>query len=99
MKPVLGEFEWMAKNEAPSWFSNATSNLSGYGRLLESLSIAPWDNSTKQRSDAAGRTLRSLDQLDTCPGGGKTLASETASDRRCTVLTCGADRQMTRCVA
>ncbi len=43
--------------------ARATSNLAGYGTLLESRSIDPLGNATKQRSDAAGRTLRSLDQL------------------------------------
>ena len=41
-----------------------TSNLAGYGTLLESRSIDALGYATKQRSDGDGRILRSFDQLD-----------------------------------
>ena len=41
-----------------------TSSLAGYGTLVESRSIDALGYATKQQSDGAGRTLRSLDQLD-----------------------------------
>ena len=44
--------------------NDGTSNLAGYGTLVETRSIDPLGYAVKQRSDAAGRTLRSLDQLD-----------------------------------
>ena len=56
-----------ALNTLSSWSTvlhDATTNLSGYGTVLVTKNIDALGNATKSWTDAAGRTLRSLDQLD-----------------------------------
>ncbi len=56
-----------AVNTVATWscsLHDATTNLAGYGTLLVTQSIDALGNATKTWTDAAGRTLRSLDQLD-----------------------------------
>ena len=56
-----------AVNTLASWscqLHDATTNLAGYGTLLVTQSIDALGNSTKTWTDAAGRTIRSLDGLD-----------------------------------
>ena len=56
-----------AVNTLASWscqLHDATTNLSGYGTLLISQNIDALGNATKTWTDSAGRTLRSIDQLD-----------------------------------
>ncbi len=56
-----------ALNTLASWsctIHDETTNLSGYGTVLVSKSVDPLGNVTKSGTDAAGRTLRSFDQLD-----------------------------------
>ena len=56
-----------AVNTLATWscqLHDATTSLSGYGTVLVSQSIDALGNSTKTWTDSAGRTLRSIDQLD-----------------------------------
>jgi RHS repeat-associated protein len=56
-----------AVNTLATWnctLHDSTTNLPGYGTLLVSKSIDPLGYTAKSWSDAAGRTIRSLDQLD-----------------------------------
>ncbi len=56
-----------AVNTLASWscqLHDATTELSGYGTLLVTQSIDALGNSTKTWTDSAGRTLRSIEQLD-----------------------------------
>lgn len=43
---------------------DATASLSGYGTVLETRSINALGDARRQWTDAAGRTLRSFDELD-----------------------------------
>ncbi len=80
-----------AVNTLATWscqLHDATSSISGYGTVLVSQSIDALGNSTKTWTDSAGRTLRSVDQLDkvtavTYDAGGNhtTLLAETRSER------------------
>lgn len=56
-----------AANTLASWscqLHDSTTNLAGYGTLLVTTSIDAIGNDRKTWTDAAGRTIRSLDQLD-----------------------------------
>jgi len=56
-----------AANTLASWscqLHDETTTLSGYGTLLVTKSIDSLGNATKTWTDGAGRTIRSLDQLD-----------------------------------
>ncbi len=56
-----------AVNTLATWSTqlhDATASLSGYGTVLESKSIDALGYATRSWTDAAGRTLKSFDQLD-----------------------------------
>ena len=56
-----------ALNTLASWsctLHDTVTSISGYGSCLETRTIDPLGNATKSLTDSAGRTIRSLDQLD-----------------------------------
>ncbi len=99
MKPALREIEMdgiargtimvRQRYEQPS-------QLWHVARIEEHRPAGRFDLAEKRRR---GQDAGSLDQLDTCPGKGQTLASEAASGRPFTVLARSIDRQVTRFLA